>query len=90
MKALQTLNVYSGDYGICLAQKFIEEKTNEIPAAQETLRLMDLEKTIVTADAINCQKETQKGRWLQENCRTGAGRGSHTGILHNRGYWLVQ
>lgn len=32
-KALQTLNVYTGDYGICLAQKFISEKTNEIPAA---------------------------------------------------------
>lgn len=59
-KALQTLNVYSGDYGMCLAQKFIEEKTNEIPAAQEVLRLMDLKHTIVTADAMNCQKETVK------------------------------
>lgn len=58
VKALQTLNVYSGDYGICLAQKFIEEKTNEIPAAQEILRLMDLKGTVVTADAMNCQKET--------------------------------
>ena len=54
VKALQTLNVYSGDYGICLAQKFIEEKTNEIPMAQEILRLMGLEKTIVTVDAMNC------------------------------------
>lgn len=58
IRALQTLNVYSNDYGICLAQKFIEEKTNEIPAAQEILRLMDLKNTIVTADAMNCQKET--------------------------------
>lgn len=58
VKALQTLNVYSNDYGICLAQKFINEKTNEIPAAQELLRLMDLRDTIVTADAMNCQKET--------------------------------
>lgn len=58
IKALQTLNVYSGDYGICLGQKFIEEKTNEIPAAQEILRLMDLKDTIVTADAMNCQKDT--------------------------------
>lgn len=58
VKALQTLNVYSGDYGICLGQKFIEEKTNEIPAAQEILRLMDLHGTIVTADAMNCQKNT--------------------------------
>lgn len=26
VKLLQTLNVYSGDYGICLGQRFIEEK----------------------------------------------------------------
>lgn len=58
VKALQTLNVYSNDYGMCLAQKFISEKTNEIPAAQELLRLMDLKGMIVTADAMNCQKGT--------------------------------
>lgn len=58
VRALQTLNVYSADYGICLAQKFIEEKTNEIPAAQELLKLMDLKESVVTADAMNCQKET--------------------------------
>ena len=57
-RALQTLNVYSGDYGICLAQEFIEEKTNEIPAAQNLLKLMDLKGTVVTADAMNCQKDT--------------------------------
>lgn len=58
VRALQTLNVFSADYGIRLAQKFIEEKTNEIPAAQELLKLMDLKDSIVTADAMNCQKET--------------------------------
>jgi len=58
VRALQTLNVYSADYGMCLAQKFIGEKTNEIPAAQEVLKLMDLKDTIVTADAMNCQKGT--------------------------------
>lgn len=70
VKALQTLNVYSNDYGMCLEQKFIEEKTNEIPAAQEILDLMDLRDTIVTADAMNCQKDTvaaitsQKGNYV--------------------------
>ena len=58
VKALQTLNVYSDDYVMCLAQNFINEKTNEIPAAQELLGLMDLKGTIVTADAMNCQKGT--------------------------------
>ena len=58
MEALRTLNVYSTDYGICLGQKFIKEKTNEIPAAQELLPLIDLKGSIVTADAMNCQKGT--------------------------------
>lgn len=57
-RALHTLNVYAADYGICIGQKYIEEKTNEIPAAQELLQLMDLKGSIVTADALNCQKET--------------------------------
>lgn len=57
-RALHTLNVYAGDYGICIGQKFIGEKTNEIPAAQELLPLMDLSNSIVTADALNCQKGT--------------------------------
>ena len=70
VKVLQTLNVYSTDYEICLGQQFIEEKTNEIPAAQEVLSLMDLSKTIVTADAMNYQKDTtaviarQKGEYV--------------------------
>lgn len=58
VRALQTLNVYSSDYGMCLAQKFIGEKTNEIPAAQEVLKLMDLKDAVVTADAMNCQRGT--------------------------------
>ena len=58
VKAYQTLNVYSDDYGMCVAQEFIEKKTNEIPAAQEVLKRMDLTNTIVTADAMNCQKGT--------------------------------
>lgn len=57
-RALRTLNVYAGDYGICIGQRFIGEKTNEIPAAQELLPLMDLRDSIVTADAMNCQKGT--------------------------------
>lgn len=58
VKPLHTLNVYSCEYGMCIAQEFIGEKTNEIPAAQEILKTMDLHGAIVTADALNCQKET--------------------------------
>lgn len=33
-------------------------KTNEILAVQEILRIMDIKDTIVTIDAMNCQKDT--------------------------------
>lgn len=58
VRALQMLNVYAGDYGICIGERGIKEKTNEIPAAQEILPLLDLKDSIVTADAMNCQKDT--------------------------------
>ncbi|GHV24050.1 putative transposase YncI [Clostridia bacterium] len=59
-KALQTLNVFSVGDGLCLGQEFIEEKRNEIPAAQKILEIMDLENTVVTSDAMNCQVDTVK------------------------------
>ena len=58
VRVLQMLNVYAGDYGICIGERAIKEKTNEIPAAREILPLLDLKDSIVTADAMNCQKET--------------------------------
>ena len=67
MRALQTLNAYSGDYGICLARKFIEDKTNERPEAREVPKLIDLNATVVTADAMNCQKEPKSYNWEKFN-----------------------
>lgn len=57
-KALNTLNAYSSDWGICIDQEFIEEKTNEIPAMPKLLKRLELKGTIVTWDALNTQKET--------------------------------
>lgn len=36
----------------------VPEATNEIPIVQELLRLVDIRKSVVTADALHCQKET--------------------------------
>lgn len=57
-KALHTLNLYSADYGLCVTQEFIEEKTNEIPTGPVMLEHLDLQGCIVTWDALNTQKET--------------------------------
>lgn len=57
-KALHTLNAYSNDYGMCIGQVFVDEKSNEIPAAKDLLKIIDVKDAIVTWDALNTQKST--------------------------------
>lgn len=44
--------------GISLGQIVVDSKSNEIPAVRELVELLDVEGTIITADAMHCQKET--------------------------------
>jgi predicted transposase YbfD/YdcC len=60
IKPLNTLNAYSSEWGLCLDQEFIDEKSNEIPAMPILLKRLDLHNAIVTCDALNTQKETVK------------------------------
>lgn len=46
------------DTGVVAGQRAVETKTNEIPALPELLAEFDLNQTIVTADALHCQRET--------------------------------
>lgn len=55
---LQTLNIYDASSGICLSMKNIDKKTNEIPAAQEALLMLDIKGALLTCDALNTQKKT--------------------------------
>ena len=48
------------DIEISLLQKTLEDKTNEIPAVQELIDMLDIEGLIITADSMHCQKETAK------------------------------
>lgn len=57
LKSLQYLNVYSTTSSLCLYTIPIDDKTNEIPVSQDILKVMDLNKVIVTCDALNTQKE---------------------------------
>ncbi len=52
------LNVYEVHTDTCLYSEVIEDKTNEIPIAQDILSTMNLEKTVISADALHCQKTT--------------------------------
>jgi predicted transposase YbfD/YdcC len=55
---IQTLNVFDASNGICLSMECIPDKTNEIPAAQAALALLDVKGAVVTCDALNTQKKT--------------------------------
>ena len=43
---------------MCLALKSVADKSNEIPAVQELIDMLDLQGAVVTADAMHCQTET--------------------------------
>lgn len=59
-KVINTMSVYSNNYGISLIQDYITEKSNEIPRRPKLLEKLKLEGCVVTADALNTQVETIK------------------------------
>jgi len=57
VKALHTLNVWSTKNHIALAQMLVDSKSNEIKAMPEILERLKIDGCIITADALNCQRE---------------------------------
>ncbi len=56
-KAAQTLTAFACQSAIVLAHTEIDEKSNEIPAAEEMIRELGLSGVVYTADAMHCQKK---------------------------------
>ena len=54
------MSIYSHDYGMSIIQDFIKDKSNEIPMGPELIKQLNLSDSIITADALNTQKETVK------------------------------
>lgn len=55
---LHIISAQLSECGLTLAQRTVDGKSNEIPAVQELLKELNIKGTVVTADALNCQKET--------------------------------
>jgi hypothetical protein len=55
-KAAQILSAFSSETRLILAHIEIDDKSNEIPAAQKLLSELKLDGQIVTLDAMHCQK----------------------------------
>jgi predicted transposase YbfD/YdcC len=54
--ALHSVSVWASDFGLSLGQVACQEKSNEITAIPELLRLVDIQGTIITIDAMGTQK----------------------------------
>jgi predicted transposase YbfD/YdcC len=54
--ALHAVTVWASEFGLALGQVACAEKSNEITAIPEVLRLVDLEGAILTIDAMGTQK----------------------------------
>ena len=59
-KNIQTLNVYNVTNGICMFSRVIDEKTNEIPVAQDLLKTLNLRNVLVSGDALHTQVLTSE------------------------------
>jgi predicted transposase YbfD/YdcC len=58
---LHTVSAWAAEGRLTLAQVAVADKSNEITAIPELLKLLDLEGALVSIDAIGCQKEIAKG-----------------------------
>src|ERR671916_707162 len=54
--ALHAVSVWASDFGLSLGQVACAEKSNEITAIPELLRLVDIEGAIITIDAMGTQR----------------------------------
>jgi len=57
LSAIQVLNAWSNANDLYVGQMKVDGKSNEITAMPELMKLMDIRGSVVTADALNCQKE---------------------------------
>src|SRR4029077_1080105 len=55
--ALHIVSAWASEEGIALGQVATEAKSNEITAIPELLRQIELTHTLITIDAMGCQKE---------------------------------
>ena len=58
--ALHSVSVWASEYGLSLGQVACDEKSNEIAAIPELLRLVDIKGAIITIDAMGTQKAIAK------------------------------
>jgi predicted transposase YbfD/YdcC len=57
---LHIVSAYVAEYGLTIGQVAADAKSNEIPAAQALIKMLNIKDALVVADALNCQKKTSQ------------------------------
>lgn len=58
--ALHSVSAWVCGLKMCIGIKSVDDKSNEIPAVQQLIDMLDLQGSVVTVDAMHCQKETAR------------------------------
>ncbi|OED85863.1 ISAs1 family transposase [Vibrio breoganii] len=85
--ALHTVSAWSCQHQLVLGQTAVDSKTNEITAIPELLVMLDIENSIVTLDAMGCQKEIAKQIIKQKADYILALKGNHSGMQGELEAW---
>lgn len=80
---LHLLHAWSVEEGICLAQVPVEEKSNEIPAFPILISQLEIQGTVITADAIHTQKTSVKAVVQQKADYVFPVKGNQTNLLED-------
>ena len=54
---INVFNIYDYSYGLCVSSTPLEDKESEIKECKRMLRKFNLSNTVVTADALHCQRD---------------------------------
>ena len=85
--ALHTVSAWSCQHQLVLGQVAVGNKTNEITAIPELLTMLDIENSIITLDAMGCQKEIAQQIIKQKADYVLALKGNHSGMQAELAAW---
>jgi len=85
--ALHSVSAWSCQNQLVLGQTAVSEKSNEITAIPELLNLLDIERSIITLDAMGCQEKIARQIIKQKADFILALKGNHSGMQAELEAW---
>lgn len=84
---LHAVSAWSSQHQLVLGQVAVDDKSNEITAIPELLNLLDIENSIITLDAMGCQREIAKQIIQAKADYVLALKGNHSGMQAELEAW---